>query len=369
MGSGGNRHRPLRPGLKPVRYNPDKFIQGVSTVAAYVPLNGNPRTRGRHRRRRDRLAFFLAVVLVVAAGVTTSFVAAKRQVVAFDLKRSAAPAPADFDHFDFSNLWLATNPQPRLPIHGQAAYLVDLETRQVLWERDPETSRAPASLTKLMTAMVAVDDAGTLDRIVVVTKAATQITPSVMGLSRGERVTVRQLLDGLFLDSGNDAAEALAQGIVPRDRFVRQMNQKATSIGLTASHFVNPSGLDAPGHGMSAHDLVHVAAYIDTYYPQLAAIAATKDIAIPATATHKAFYPHNLNRLLWTYPGATGLKTGLTDDAGGCMLATATRNGRHLVAVVLNATGYSVEDATLLLNYGFSVHPRLSLWPIPIASA
>jgi D-alanyl-D-alanine carboxypeptidase (penicillin-binding protein 5/6) len=272
---------------------------------------------------------------------------------------SPTPAAAQFDHFDFSGLWLALHPQPSLPIHGQAAYLVDLDTRQVLWERDPETSRAPASLTKLITAMVAVDDAGSLDRTVVVAKEATLVEPSVMGLSTGERLTVHELLDGLFLDSGNDAAEALARGIVPRDRFIRQMNQKAKSMGLVASHFVNPSGLDAPGHGMSAHDLAHVAAYLDTYYPDLAAIAATRDVAIRATADHKAFYPHNLNRLLGTYSGATGLKTGLTGDAGGCMLATATRGGRHLIAVVLNATGHSTEDAAVLLNYGFSIRPRL----------
>ena len=282
----------------------------------------------------------------------------------FNLQSSTAPAAQSFDHFDFSTYWLATHGQPNLPIHGQAAYLVDLDARQVLWERDPETSRAPASLTKLITAMVAVDDAGSLDRLVTVTKEATEVEPSLMGLSVGEQLTVRELLDGLFLDSGNDAAEALASGIVPRDRFIRQMNQKAKSIGLTASHFVTPSGLDAPGHGMSAHDLAHTAAYLDTYYPQLAAIAATKDIVIPATATHKAFYPHNLNRLLWSYPGATGLKTGLTDDAGGCMLATATRGGRHLIAVVLNATGISTADAIVLLNYGFSVHPTRAFGPL-----
>ena len=284
------------------------------------------------------------------------------------MSRVAAPVPADFDHFDFSNLWLATNPQPNLPIHGQAAYLVDLDTRLVLWQRDPETSRAPASLTKLITAMVAVDDSTSLNQMVTVATVATQISPSVMGLSPGERLTVRQLLDGLFLDSGNDAAEALARGIVPRDRFIRQMNLKATSIGLTASHFVNPSGLDAPGHGMSAHDLVHVAAYLDKYYPELAAIADTKDIAIPASSTHKAFYPHNVNSMLWTYPGITGLKTGLTDNAGGCTLATATRGGRHLIVVVMNATGFSASDATVLLNYGFSVHPRLPLWPILVSA-
>ena len=114
---------------------------------------------------------------------------------------------------------------------------------------------------------------------------------------------------------------------------------------------------------MSAHDLAHTAAYLDTYYPQLAAIAATKETSIAATATHKAFHPYNLNPLLWNYPGATGLKTGLTDNAGGCIVATATRAGRHLIAVVMNATGVSAADATVLLNYGFSVHPTRSFGP------
>jgi serine-type D-Ala-D-Ala carboxypeptidase (penicillin-binding protein 5/6) len=268
-----------------------------------------------------------------------------------------------FDHFAFSNYWLAVHGQPSLPIRGQAVYLVDLDARQVLWQRDAESSRAPASLTKLITAMVAVDDAGSLDRVVEVTPESTQVVPSLMGLTAGEKLTLRDLMYGLFLDSGNDAAEALASGIVPRDRFIRQMNQKAKSIGLTASHFVTPSGLDAPGHGMSAHDLAHTAAYLDAYYPELAAIAATRSITIPATATHKAFQPYNLNRLLWTYPGATGLKTGLTDNAGGCMLATVTRDGRHLIAVVLNDTGRSTQDAATLLDYGFSVHPKRSLGP------
>ena len=332
--------------------------------------------RGRRRRRRDRFVFFATIFLLIAGGVGSGFVVAYRPAgVIFTAQhtnldtnaKAAGPSAANFDHFEFSNLWLAFHPQPSLPIHGQAAYLVDLDTREVLWMRDPETSRAPASLTKMVTAMVAVDDAGSLDRTVVVAKEATQVIPSVMGLSPGEHVTVRDLLAGLFLDSGNDAAEALARGIVPRDRFIRQMNQKASSIGLTASHFVNPSGLDAPGHGMSAHDLAHVAAYLDLYYPDLAAIAATKQIAIPATAQHKAFTPYNLNPMLWSYPGATGLKTGLTDDAGGCIVATATRDGRHLVAVVLNATRHSAEDATTLLNYGFSAHPRLPLPPWPPA--
>ena len=347
--------------------------QGVPTVPAHVSATDLQRIRGRRRRRRDRVVFFATIALLLSAGVTSGFVLANRpQGLVFTAQHSktgaaAVAPPANFDHFDFSNLWLATKPQPALPIHGHAAYLVDLDTRQVMWARDPESPRAPASLTKLVTAMVAVDDAGSLDRTVVIAKEATQVVPSLMGISAGERLTVRELIEGLFLDSGNDAAEALARGIVPRDRFMRQMNQKAKSIGLTASHFVTPSGLDAPGHVMSAHDLAHVAAYLDEYYPALAAIASTKEVAISATADHKAFDPHNLNPLLWSYPGATGLKTGLTDNAGGCIVATATRDGRHLIAVVMNATLHSAADATVLLNYGFSVTPRLPMppWPQP----
>lgn len=320
--------------------------------------------RAKRRRRRERITFLVSLAVIVAAVATTVYVARNRTTpFQFELQRASAPVAKPFDHFDFSTYWLATHGQPDLPIRGQAVYLVDVDARQVLWERDPETSRAPASLTKLITAMVAVDDAGSLDRTIQVTDQVTQVIPSLMGLTPGERLTVREVLYGLFLDSGNDAAEALATGLVPRDRFIRQMNQKAQSIGLTASHFVNPSGLDAPGHGMSAHDLAHTAAYLDEYYPELAAIAATKEIAIPATATHKAFYPRNLNPMLWSYPGATGLKTGLTDDAGGCMLATATRNGRHLIAVVLNDTGRSAADAAVLLDYGFSVHPQRAFGP------
>jgi serine-type D-Ala-D-Ala carboxypeptidase (penicillin-binding protein 5/6) len=302
-------------------------------------------------------------VIALALASTVYFVHTRTSTFDFNLQSASSPAPRSYDHFNFSGYWLATHGQPDLPIRGQAIYLVDLDARQVLWQRDPDTSRAPASLTKLITAMVAVDDAGSLDHVVTVSAEATHVIPSVMGLTAGEELTVRDLMYGLFLDSGNDAAEALAGGIVPRDRFIRQMNQKAKSIGLTESHFVNPSGLDAPGHGMSAHDLAHTAAYLDTYYPDLAAIAATKSIAIAATATHKAFNPQNLNTFLWTYPGATGLKTGLTDNAGGCTLATATRGGRHLIAVVMNDTGRSGADAGTLLDYGFSVHPTRAFGP------
>ena len=301
----------------------------------------------------------MIVVTGSLVGAVSMFGRHSQVAFAFHPTSARAPQPANFDHFDFSMLWLAVHQQPSLPIRAEAAYLVDVDARSVLWMKDPDTSRAPASLTKVMTAMVAVDDAGSLDKVVTIVPQATDIVPTVMGLSAGERLTVRELLYGLFLISANDAAEALAGGIVPRDRFIRQMNQKAKSIGLTNTHYADPTGLDAPGHGMSAHDIAHLAAYLDKYYPDVAAIASTKDITLPATNTHQSFTLRNINRMLWTYPGVGGLKTGFTDDAGGCWLATATRNGRHLIAVVLNDTGRSANDAAVLLDYGFSVRPTL----------
>src|SRR5204863_3540064 len=133
--------------------------------------------------------------------------------------------------------------------------LVDLDARQVLWQRDPDTARAPASLTKLVTAMVAVDDAGSLDRSVEVTKEATQVVPSVMGLTPGERVTVRDLLYGLFLDSGNDAADALVDDIVACDRVRRQLKQRAKGIHLVAQHLPMPMVFRARVHGRMSFSL------------------------------------------------------------------------------------------------------------------
>src|SRR5207237_5462480 len=157
------------------------------------------RTRARRRRRRERLTFFVSVAVIVVAIATTVYVARNRtSPFDFSLQSSTAPAATSFDHFDFATSWLATHGQPSIPVHGQAAYLVDLDARQVLWQRDAETSRAPASLTKLITAMVAIDDAGSLDHTVVVTKEATQIVPSLMGVTTGGQLTGSDRLKGPF---------------------------------------------------------------------------------------------------------------------------------------------------------------------------
>jgi serine-type D-Ala-D-Ala carboxypeptidase (penicillin-binding protein 5/6) len=251
--------------------------------------------------------------------------------------------------------WLRTHPIAEVPsIKGRAAIVVDLTAGQVLYQQDQSTRYAEASLTKMMTAMVAAD-LTPLDTVITVPDAATQVEPNHMGISTGEKLTVRELLEGMLLDSGNDAAEAIAMGIVDRPKFIDFMNQKAAALHLRATHFTNPSGLDDADHYSSAYDLAVVGATLLADYPDLRAIVGSKQVSIYATPLHKAFDPVNIDRLLWTYPGAIGIKPGYTGAAGYCLAAAATRNGRTILVVVLGSTQHFTDAATLL-DFGFR-HP------------
>jgi D-alanyl-D-alanine carboxypeptidase len=251
--------------------------------------------------------------------------------------------------------WLRAHPIAEIPqIKGRAAIVVDLTAGQILYQLAQGTRYPEASLTKMMTAMVAADLAP-LDTLITVPVAATQVEPNHMGISTGEKLTVRELLQGMLLDSGNDAAEAIAMGIVDRASFINFMNQKAAALHLRATHFTNPSGLDDADHYSSAYDLAVVGATLLQDYPDLRAIVGSKHVSIYATAQHKAFNPTNIDRLLWTYPGAIGLKPGYTGAAGYCLAAAATRNGRTILVIVLGSTQHFTDAATLL-DFGFR-HP------------
>jgi D-alanyl-D-alanine carboxypeptidase len=277
---------------------------------------------------------------------------------------SSAAGAASVVHRGLLTTWLARHPQPDLAIKAQAVVLLDVGTRQVLWERDPIGRRAPASLTKLITAMVVADQAS-FDREVGVMGATDmaaiqQAVPdaTVMGLTAGEILTVRELLYGLFLRSGNDAAETLAT-IPGRATFIDEMNQKVAELGMTGSHFSSPVGLDAPDMYTTARDLAIAAATIVASYPALLAISGTPLVDLPQTPVHKAYPMVNYNRLVisgqpWFYPGATGMKTAFTDDAGPSMVATANRDGRRMVAVILHSDNF-FADAHVLLDYGYSL--------------
>src|SRR5207302_8629950 len=229
-------------------------------------------------------------------------------------------------------------PIPAPAIDAQEVALVNLDTGRFLWQSNGRAARAPASLTKIFTAMVAVDLMG-MNTLVTVPDAIRQLPAdsTFMGLTPGERLTVRELLYGVFLNSGNDAAETLAASGTSRSTFIAAMNTKAARLGLHGTHFTNPTGLDAPGHYSSAFDLALAATYLESHYSALVAIAATPAFTIPATTPHKALALININKLLRTYPGAYGLKTGWSGAALGCRITTSKCDGHRVLAVMIRA--------------------------------
>ncbi len=248
-------------------------------------------------------------------------------------------------------------PIPLPAVDAQEVALVNLDTGRFLWQSNARAPWAPASLTKIFTAMVAVDLMG-MNATVTVPASIQQLPgdSTFMGLTPGERLTVRELLYGVFLSSGNDAAETLAAGVTSRSTFLADMNAKAARLGLRTSHFTNPTGLSEPGLYSSAYDLALAATYLESHYPGLVSIAATTSVTIPATATHEAFTLENINKLLHTYPGTYGLKTGWTDVALGCLITTSSRGGHRLLAVLLGApNGTAYAQMPKVLDYGFEV--------------
>ncbi len=240
-------------------------------------------------------------------------------------------------------------------IDAGAALLADADTGQVLFEKDPRVPRPIASITKLMTALLArrdlplhetvpVDPAAVFDRH---TFGAT----TVLGLQAGERISVENLLYGLLLGSANDAAVALAIAADGSEAaFVRHMNEQARRLGLTDTRFASASGLDDDGYS-TPRDLFRLTRAVNDDRV-LRTITATKVRRIPAPKGPDRVI-QNRNVLLWLYPGAVGTKTGTTAGAGECVVATARRDGRALVAIVLHAPDEPFSDAAALLDYGF----------------
>jgi D-alanyl-D-alanine carboxypeptidase (penicillin-binding protein 5/6) len=237
--------------------------------------------------------------------------------------------------------------EPDLALHAKSAVLFDLDSNRVLWVKQAHLRRAPASLTKLMTAVVA-SDLTSLDTRVTVTGEAAAAEPSRMGLVAGESLTVRELLYGALLNSGNDAAFALADGIVPLDRFLSLMNRKAGYLHLQDSHFSTPNGLTDSDNYTSAYDLAVLSAHVARNYPELVAIAGTRDYVIAAGATHPAFYPRRLPGRNWAQDGLHERRRRLPHryrDARGPPPAAGPDGVRHHVRRRSEADGLRLRDA------------------------
>jgi serine-type D-Ala-D-Ala carboxypeptidase (penicillin-binding protein 5/6) len=240
------------------------------------------------------------------------------------------------------------------PKHLRSGLLFDVRTGAVMWERAPGRELPIASLTKMMTALVAVAHSKPGDRVLI-TREATRFTGSGVGLlPRGRHVSERALLYGLLLPSGNDAAVALAQHVAhTQTAFVAKMNDQARAMGLRCTHFTTVSGVVDKGNHSCASDLAVLARAVLANH-LLARIVGSRNAILPFPIKGGKLYLYNNNPLLLTrYPGANGIKTGYTNASGPCLVATA-RRGRAWLGVVLLHSINPTGQAEQLLNAGFA---------------
>jgi D-alanyl-D-alanine carboxypeptidase len=237
-------------------------------------------------------------------------------------------------------------------ISAQFAALVDGDSGEILWGRDAHGQVAPASLTKIITTLVALDRTHLTDRVPIQVDSRTMWDSTVMGLTPGENLSVETLLYGMMLPSGNDAAIAIAQHVAGSESgFAELMNAKAAELGLVDSHFVNPHGLDAAGHYSSPYDLDSFAR-LGMSNPVFARLAGARHY------DGEGYSMNNLNRLLGLYPKADGVKVGYTDNAGRAIVASATQDGHRLFVALLRSYNPTPE-AQALLEWGF----KGFVWP------
>lgn len=238
-------------------------------------------------------------------------------------------------------------------VSARSAILMDAATGRVLWEQNADTQALIASTTKIMTGLL-ISEQCDLDAQVAVPKQAVGTEGSSMYLKEGEVLSVKALLYGLMLHSGNDAAVTLAMhcgGSV--ENFTRLMNQKAESLGLKHTHYANPHGLDDDGNYSTARDLAVLTAYAmenETFHQ----VVSTKTAVLDGRSLT------NHNKLLWQYDGAVGVKTGYTKSAGRILVSCAERSGRRLIAVTISDPN-DWADHKRLLDYGFSAYTSRKL--------
>lgn len=244
---------------------------------------------------------------------------------------------------------------------GEAAVLMDFTNGQLLFEKNSEARMYPASTTKIITAIIALES-GRINDNVTIPLEASIVEGSAIGLQEGEQISLGDLIYALMLNSGNDSALAIAchlGGSV--DGFVRMMNKKAAEIGAVNTHFNNPNGLPDPDHYSTARDMALITRYAMSN-AQFRDIVATKIQIINRNDPEAQTFLGNHNKMLWNYDGAIGVKTGYTDDAGQCLVTAAVRDGRELISVVMKSEGTNIwSDSTSLLDYGFTEFKTLTL--------
>ena len=245
-------------------------------------------------------------------------------------------------------------PGDALPhVTARSAVVIDALTGEVLYQRMMDERRYPASTTKIMSLITALEaDRVSLDDSVKISGTAADMEGSTMWLERGERYRLEDLLYGMMLVSGNDAATAVAEHVAGSvQAFAGRMTEKARQIGADHTRFTNSCGLHNPLHYTTAHDLALITAY-GYKNSTFRKIVSTKERRVPLMKPPFYRELENENMLLWIYPGANGVKTGYTDASGRCVVTAAERDGVQLIAVVLDGA-YMWNDSIAMLDYGF----------------
>lgn len=258
-----------------------------------------------------------------------------------------------------NNIWLPEeiniSDLSALPqISAKAAYVVDLTTDQTIYAKNIHEKQAVASTVKIMTALIALERKKP-NEIFSVSGEAAVVGEDSMGVSEGEKYTLREILYGLLLPSGNDAAEVIAENTAGSTKnFVNLMNNKANLLGAKDTKFINPSGLqeDNISQYSTAYDMALIARHAWSNYPTFRQVVGTKSFEIPYSEDHKYLYLENQTNLLATYPGVKGIKPGYTPEAGLCLVTLAENDGHSLLAIILGSNDRRGEMIQLL-DYSF----------------
>lgn len=242
-------------------------------------------------------------------------------------------------------------------INATSAILIDAVSGKVLYEKNCHARRPPASTTKMMTAILALEN-GKLDGTVCASEYASSTRFGSLHLKPGEQLTMRDLLYGMLLRSANDAAVCAAENVAGSEaKFVEMMNLKAAEIGLKDTHFKNPHGLYTPGHYSTAYDLAQIARYA-ICIPEFNEMVRTRNTRIARSISTLDVTLKNTANFLEKYDGADGIKTGYTKEAGHCFVGSATRDGWRIISVVLK-DDKAGQDTIALMDYGFKYYKQV----------
>ncbi len=293
-----------------------------------------------------KLGFILAAVLlsfIPGRNVYNGLVLSEGRPLFREIKLDL-PEPAEYP------VNVTKVPAPLLTARG--AVVIDADSKTILFQKNPDLKLLPASTTKIMTGLVAIEN---YDLGQVITIDSVHQTGEVMELQPGEKITVENLLYGLLVQSANDAATVLSQSYPGgQDKFIAAMNDKAESLGLTNTHYTNATGLDAYDHYTSAHDLALLGAQA-MQNPTFKKIVGTQGISVSDIDNTMSHDLETIDKLLGQVPGLSGIKTGWTELAGECFVSYVSRDGHDLVTVVLGS-GDRFGETVSLIDWSYSNH-------------